>query len=152
MEQRLSVITLGVTDLARSRAFYEQGLGWTVGGGAAEQVVFFQLNGIILALYPREALAVDAGLPVEGSGFAGIAGVAGITLAHNVRRHEEVDEVLVTAESAGGRVVKPAQATFWGGYSGYFSDPDGHLWEVAHNPLWGLDAAGNVSLAPGQDE
>ncbi len=151
MEQRLSVITLGVADLPRSRAFYEQGLGWAV-GSAEEQVVFFQLNGIILALYPREALAVDAGLPAEGSGFAGIAGIAGITLAHNVRRHEEVDEVLVTAESAGGRVVKPAQVTFWGGYSGYFADPDGHLWEVAHNPFWTLDSAGDVSLAKGQGE
>ncbi|RRQ24144.1 VOC family protein [Guyparkeria sp. SCN-R1] len=144
MEQRLSVITLGVADLTRSRAFYEQGLGWTV-GSAAEQVVFFQLNGIVLALYPREALAADAGVPSsQGSGFAGIA------LAHNVRRREEVDTVLATAERAGGRIAKPAQATFWGGYSGYFADPDGHLWEVAQNPFWELDAAGNVSLAPGQ--
>ncbi|MFI9653641.1 VOC family protein [Guyparkeria sp. GHLCS8-2] len=146
MEQRLSVITLGVADLARSRAFYEQGLGWTV-GGAAEQVVFFQLNGIVLALYPRADLAADAGVPAgEGGGFAGM------TLAHNVRSPQEVDEVLVEAQRAGGRLVKPGVAVFWGGYSGYFADPDGHLWEVAHNPLWGLDAAGNVSLAPGQGE
>lgn len=145
MEQRLSVITLGVADLARSRVFYEQGLGWTV-GGAAEQVVFFQLNGIVLALYPRADLAADAGVPAEGSGFAGMA------LAHNVRSPQEVDEVLAQAQRAGGRLVKPGVAVFWGGYSGYFADPDGHLWEVAHNPLWGLDAAGNVSLAPGQGE
>ncbi|WP_410473336.1 VOC family protein [Guyparkeria sp. TX1] len=143
MEQRLSVITLGVSDLTRSRAFYEQGLGWTV-GSAAEQAVFFQLNGLILALYPREALAMDADVAAEGHGFAGIA------LAHNVRRREEVDTVLAMAERAGGRIAKPAQATFWGGYSGYFADPDGHLWEVAHNPFWGLDAAGNVSLARGR--
>ncbi len=146
MEQRLSVITLGVADLARSRVFYEQGLGWTV-GGAAEQVVFFQLNGIVLALYPRADLAADAGVPAdEGSGFAGM------TLAHNVRSPQEVDEVLVEAQRAGGRLIKPGVAVFWGGYSGYFADPDGHLWEVAHNPLWALDAAGNVSLAPGQGE
>ncbi len=145
MEQRLSVITLGVADLPRSRGFYEQGLGWTV-GSAAEQVVFFELNGLILSLYPREALAMDAGVAAEGRGFAGIA------LAHNVRRRQEVDEVLAEAERAGGRIAKPAQATFWGGYSGYFADPDGHLWEVAHNPFWELDVAGNVSLTSGRDK
>ncbi|MFO7808175.1 VOC family protein [Guyparkeria sp.] len=143
MEQRLSVITLGVADLPRSRAFYEQGLGWMV-GNAAEQVVFFQLNGLILALYPREALANDAGVAAEGSGFAGLA------LAHNVRRRDEVDVVLAEAKRAGGRIAKPAQATFWGGYSGYFADPDGYCWEVAHNPFWALDVAGNVSLTPGR--
>ncbi|MFI9651211.1 VOC family protein [Guyparkeria halopsychrophila] len=145
MEQRLSVITLGVADLTRSRVFYEQGLGWTA-GGVEEQIVFFQLNGIVLALYPRDDLAADAGVAAEGNGFAGMA------LAHNVRSPQEVDEVLAQAEGAGGRLVKPGEAVFWGGYSGYFADPDGHLWEVAHNPLWGLDAAGNVSLAKGQAE
>ncbi|QGT77989.1 VOC family protein [Guyparkeria halophila] len=143
MEQRLSVITLGVADLARSRAFYETGLGWSV-GQAAESVVFFQLNGMVLALYPREALAADAGVPSQGSGFAGFS------LAHNVRRRDEVDHVLAEAERAGGRIVKPAQETFWGGYSGYVADPDGHLWEVAHNPFWAMDAAGSVSLATGE--
>lgn len=143
MEQRLSVITLGVADLARSRAFYETGLGWSV-GQEAESVVFFQLNGMVLALYPREALAADAGVPSQGSGFAGFS------LAHNVRRRDEVDHVLAEAERAGGRVVKPAQETFWGGYSGYVADPDGHLWEVAHNPFWAMDAAGRVSLATGE--
>lgn len=145
MEQRLSVITLGVADLARSRSFYEQGLGWTV-GGAEEQIVFFQLNGIVLALYPRDDLASDACVAAEGSGFAGLA------LAHNVRSPKEVDEILSQATRAGGRLVKPGEAMFWGGYSGYFADPDGHLWEVAHNPFWELDAAGNVSLATGQAE
>ena len=139
MEQRLSVVTLGVTDLDRARAFYEQGLGWTVGNAEA-QVVFFQLNGIILALYPREPLAEDAGLPPEGGGFPGVA------LAQNVRSREEVDAVLARAEQGGGSLVRPAQATFWGGYSGYFADPDGHLWEIAHNPFWTLDVEGNVSL------
>ncbi len=140
MEQRLSVITLGVADLARSRVFYEQGLGWTA-SGAQEQIVFYQLNGLILALYPRDALAQDAGVVAEGSGFAGMA------LAHNVRSPKEVDVVLAQAERADGRLVKPGESVFWGGYSGYFADPDGHLWEVAHNPFWTLDAAGNVSLS-----
>jgi len=144
MEQRLSVITLGVADLARSRAFYERVLGWTVGGAEAH-IAFFQLNGIILALYPRDALAEDAGLPPGGGGFPGV------TLAHNVRSRGEVDALLSRAERAGGRLVKPAQAALWGGYSGYFADPDGHLWEVAHNPFWMLDAEGNVSLSsPGE--
>lgn len=145
MEQRLSVITLGVSDLARSRAFYERGLGWVV-GDAPESVVFFQLNGIVLALYPREALAADAGMPLEGGGSAGIA------LAYNVREPGKVDEVLAAAERGGGRIVKPADSAFWGGRSGYFADPDGHLWEVAHNPFWALDAAGNVSLVPGHGD
>lgn len=147
MEQRLSVITLGVANLARSRVFYEQGLGWTV-GGAEKQIAFYQLNGLILALYPRGALAQDVGVVAEGNGFAGIA------LAHNVRSHKEVDEVLAQAEQAeqaGGRIVKPAEEAFWGGYSGYFADPDGHLWEVAHNPFWTLDATGNVSLSSPTD-
>ena len=139
MEQRVSVITLGVADLARSRAFYEKGLGWTVGDGA-EQIVFFQLTGMVLALYPRDALAEDAGVPAAGSGFAGIA------LAHNVGSPAAVDEVLAQAERAGGRLVKPAAKALWGGYSGYFADPDGHLWEVAYNPFWTLDRDGTVWL------
>lgn len=139
MEQRVSVITLGVADLARSRAFYERGMGWTV-GDSADPIVFFQLNGMVLSLYPRDALAEDAGMPSAGSGFAGI------TLAHNVRSPAAVDEVLVQAETAGGRIVKPAEKAFWGGYSGYFADPDGHLWEVAYNPFWTLDVDGTVWL------
>lgn len=139
MEQRVSVITLGVADLARARAFYEGGMGWAV-GDCAEQIAFFQLNGMVLALYPREALAEDAGVPADGNGFAGIA------LAHNVRSPRDVDEVLEQAERAGGRLVKPAQKVSWGGYSGYFADPDGHLWEVAYNPFWTLDPDGTVWL------
>ena len=144
MEQRVSVITLGVADLARSRAFYERGMGWTV-GDSADGIVFFQLGGMVLALYPRDALArdalgEDAGVPAVGSGFAGIA------LAHNVRSPAAVDEVLAQAEAAGGRIVKPAAKAFWGGYSGYFADPDGHLWEVAYNPFWTLDPDGTVWL------
>lgn len=139
MEQRVSVITLGVADLSRSRAFYERGMGWSV-GDSAKSIVFFQLNGMVLALYPRAALAADADVPAEGSGFAGI------TLAHNVGSPAAVDEVLAAAEQAGGRVVKRATKAEWGGYSGYFADPDGHLWEVAYNPFWTLDPDGTVWL------
>ncbi|MFV8834083.1 VOC family protein [Aquisalimonas sp.] len=145
MDQRMSVITLGVSDLARAQAFYETGVGWTL-GAAEEDIRFFQLNGLILALYPREALAADAGVPAEGSGFSGVA------LAYNARSRDEVDRVLALAEGAGGRLVKAAQEVFWGGYSGYMADPDGHLWEVAHNPFWSLDEQGNVSLTPPASE
>ncbi|WP_372613735.1 VOC family protein [Halomonas sp.] len=139
MEQRMSLITLGVSDLARSRRFYEEVLGWKV-GLAQTEVVFFQLNGLILSLYARTALAQDVGVPVEGSGFAGI------TLAQNVSTETEVDTVLSEAQHAGGRIVKPASKAEWGGYSGYFVDPDGHLWEVAHNPFFPIDAEGNTWL------
>jgi hypothetical protein len=139
MEQRLSLVTLGVADLERSRRFYEDGLGWRRGNAHAE-VVFFQLGGIVLALFARTALAADAGLAAAGSGFGGIV------LAYNARSREEVDTVLGQAKAAGARILKPAAETFWGGYSGYFADLDGHPWEVAHNPFWTLDAEGRVSL------
>lgn len=139
MEQRMSVITLGVSDLARTRRFYEEGLGWKV-GLEQEQIVFFQLNGLILALYPRKLLAEDAQVPSEGGGFTGV------TPAQTVRSQEAVDALLVEAERAGGKIVKPAQPVFWGGYSGYFADPDGHLWEIAHDPYCHFDEQGNVYL------
>lgn len=139
MEQRLSLITLGVADIARSRRFYE-GLGWTASRTGNDSVVFFQLNGIVLALYGREALAADAHVADDGKGFRGIA------LAYNVRRKEQVDDVLASAQQVGGQIVRPAEDTFWGGYSGYFADPDGHLWEVAWNPAFALDDAGNLRL------
>lgn len=139
MEQRVSLITLGVGDLSRARRFYE-GLGWQVGMAVDDEVVFFQLNGLILSLYPRAAVAQDAGVVDAGGGFAGI------TLAHNVHSESEVDAVLSEAGRAGGRVVKPASRAAWGGYSGYFADPDGHLWEVAHNPGFPIDAEGNTRL------
>ncbi|MCG8565092.1 MAG: VOC family protein [Desulfobacterales bacterium] len=139
MEPRLSVVTLGVADLKTSQKFYEQGLGWTV-ASEEEQIVFFQLNGIILALYPREALAEDAQVPSDGNGFSGV------TLAHCAHSKQEVDAILDRAKAAGARIPKPAQDVFWGGYSGYFADPDGHLWEVAHNPFWTIDDQGNMHL------
>jgi uncharacterized protein len=140
MEQRVSVITLGVGDLNRSRTFYEDGLGWRR-GNTHDEVVFFQANGMVVALFPWDHLAADAQVSAQGQGFRGI------TVAYNTRSREEVDAVLAQAERAGGHIVKPAQEVFWGGYSGYFADPDGHLWEVAWNPDWTLDDRGNVSLA-----
>jgi uncharacterized protein len=139
MEQRLSVVTLGVADLERSRRFYEEGLGWRRGNRHAE-VVFFQLPGMVLALFGRSDLAADAKLPAAGSGFGGI------TLAYCTRSREEVDAVLAEAAAAGATILKPAEDAFWGGYSGYFADPDGHPWEVAWNPEWTLADDGSVRL------
>jgi catechol 2,3-dioxygenase-like lactoylglutathione lyase family enzyme len=138
MEQRLSMVTLGVADLERSLSFY-QSLGWRRGNRHAE-VVFFQIGGAILGLFARDALAADAGLPAAGSGFGGIA------LAYNTRSREEVDAVLAEAAAAGATIPKPAADAFWGGYSGHFADPDGHLWEVAWNPGWTLLEDGSVRL------
>ncbi|MCE8019298.1 VOC family protein [Halomonas sp. MCCC 1A11036] len=128
MKPRISMITLGVRDLATSIRFYEQGLGLPRMESPPE-VAFFTLNGTWLGLYGREALAEDAGVSPEGSGFTGIA------LAHNLASEAEVDELLEQAVAAGAKLVKPGQKVFWGGYSGYFADPDGYLWEVAHNPF-----------------
>jgi catechol 2,3-dioxygenase-like lactoylglutathione lyase family enzyme len=140
MDQRLSLVTLGVADLDRSARFYEQGLGWKR-GNRDEGVVFFQMPGMILALWSRASLAEDARVRDGGDGFGGMA------LAYNARSREEADAVLAEAEAAGARLLKPAEETAWGGYSGYFADPDGHLWEVAHNPFWKIGADGSVSLA-----
>lgn len=139
MEQRISVVTIGVADLALSQRFYEQGLGWSL-NSADEQIKFFQLNGLIFALYPWDALAEDAQVPNERPGFSGV------TLAYCARSKEEVNDVLERAKNAGAHITKPAQEVVWGGYSGYFSDPDGHLWEVAYNPYWKIDEKGNVYL------
>ena len=136
----MSMIALGVADLAASRRFYEQGLGWTASASSNDRIVFFQLVGLVLGLYPRTALAEDATVADDGAGFDGI------TLAYNARDRGEVDSVLVLAKSAGATIAKPAQDVFWGGYSGYFKDPDGHLWEVAWNPSWSLDEDGALRL------
>jgi predicted lactoylglutathione lyase len=127
MEPRISIITLGVQDLERSYRFYQEGLGFPTQWKPEQGIIFFQTSGVCLALYPHEKLAEDVhpDLSRERSGFSGI------TLAHNTRTKNEVDEVLALAEQAGGKIEKPAQMVHWGGYSGYFSDPDGHLWEVA---------------------
>ena len=127
MEPRISLITLGVTDLELATRFYEECLGLPR-LKTPPSVTFFELGKTWLALWARASLAADAGLPVQGSGFPGFA------LAHNVRSPAEVDALLAHAGTCGGKVVKPGHATDWGGYSGYFTDPDGFLWEVAHNP------------------
>ena len=140
MKQRLSLVTLGVTDLARSRAFYEA-LGWTTGAAPDDDVVFFQSGGMVVALWDRCQLAEDSGVSDTG-------GWGGVTLAHNVGSPEEVDAVIAEAEAAGAEIPRAGAATFWGGYSGVFVDPDGHPWEVAHNPHWQLGADGSVTLTP----
>jgi uncharacterized protein len=127
MEPWISFVTLGVSDLAQSVRFYEEGLGLTRLKSPAT-VAFFELGRTWLALYPRHLLAADAGVPSEGSGFSGVA------LAHNVRSAAEVDRLLEEAAAGGGRIVKGGHTADWGGYSGYFADPDGFLWEVAWNP------------------
>ena len=140
MDQRLSIVTLGVDDLARARAFYEA-LGWRVASEEnADSIVCFTLNGIGFALYPREKLAEDIGLRGGGGNATGT-----VTLAYNVREREEVAKALDEAERASGAIVKPAREVFWGGHSGYFADPDGHLWEVAWNPFSPLDDAGSFA-------
>jgi catechol 2,3-dioxygenase-like lactoylglutathione lyase family enzyme len=137
MEQRLSLVTLGVADLTRARAFYER-LGWTR-TGADEDVVFFQSDGMVLALWGRAQLAEDSA--VQDSG-----GWGGVTLAQNVRSPAEVDAVLAEARAAGAGIGREGAETFWGGYSGVFIDPDGHPWEVAHNPFWTIGDDGSVRL------
>jgi catechol 2,3-dioxygenase-like lactoylglutathione lyase family enzyme len=132
LKPKIGLITLGVRDLAQSLAFYRDGLGWPTHGYNPEaDVVFFSLEGTWLALYPREKLAEDAGVP-DGRGFGGI------TLAHNEASPEGVDAAYAKAIDAGARAVKPPQKSFWGGYSGYFADPDGYLWEIAFNPFMDL--------------
>jgi hypothetical protein len=138
LEQRVSLVTLGVADLARSRAFYEA-LGWKTGAAPGDDVVFFQAGGMIVALWSREALAEDSGVEDPG-------GWGGIALAYNARSPEDVDSALAEAERAGARIARRGAPTFWGGYSGIFVDPDGHPWEIAHNPGWTLAADGSVSL------
>jgi catechol 2,3-dioxygenase-like lactoylglutathione lyase family enzyme len=140
MEQRLSLVTLGVGDLAKARGFYEK-LGWRPLAGP-ESVVFFQLPGMMFALWSREELAKDAGLSPAATG--GKSAFSGIALAYNARSKADADAVLKEAQEAGAELLKPAADTFWGGYSGYFRDPDGHVWEVAWNPHWTIGADGSV--------
>lgn len=139
MEQRISIVTLGVNDLSKSAAFFER-LGWRRSVKETQGVAFFQCGGVAVALYPRAALAEDVGVSSRGAGFAGF------TIAYNARSKADVDAVLAQAKAAGAEIVKPAQEVFWGGYSGYFRDVDGHLWEVAWNPFVSLDEAGALTL------
>jgi uncharacterized protein len=138
MEQRLSLVTLGVRDLKNARAFYEA-LGWKTGAGPGDDVVFFQAGGTILALWGRAQLAEDSVVADEG-------GWGGVTLAHNVRSRSEVDRVIEEARAAGARIAREPSETFYGGYAGVFVDPDGHPWEVAHNPGFALGDDGSITL------
>jgi catechol 2,3-dioxygenase-like lactoylglutathione lyase family enzyme len=138
VEQRLSLVTLGVSDLGRARRFYDA-LGWKTRAAPDDDVVFFQAGGMIVALWGRDRLAEDSG--VEDSG-----GWGGITLAYNTRDTGEVDAVAEEARAAGARIVREPAETFWGGYSAVFLDPDGHPWEVAHNPGWTITGDGSVEL------
>jgi len=144
MEPRITLLTLGVSDLPRSVRFYRDGLGWPTTYEDGGPVAFFSTSGVRLSLYPLEHLAADIGPDVAPKR----TGFGGITLAHNVREKHEVAEVLAHAERAGGKIVKPAQDVFWGGHSGYFTDPDGYYWEVAWNPILPLDADGVMNLNP----
>jgi uncharacterized glyoxalase superfamily protein PhnB len=140
MQPRLNLVTLGVANLARARAFYED-WGWKASSASQPgEVAFFQANGLALALFGRAALAADAHVEDTPAGFSGIA------LAYNCRSRTEADEVFARAIAAGARSLKPPQQASWGGYSGYFADPDGHLWEVAWNPYFPLDAKGHLFL------
>jgi catechol 2,3-dioxygenase-like lactoylglutathione lyase family enzyme len=132
VEPRVSLITLGVSDLERAIRFYRDGLGLPL-RESPPGVAFFETRGTWLSLYPRDELAKDAGVPADGAGFRGFS------LAHNVRSEAEVDATLAQAVAAGAALIKPGQRVFWGGYSGYFADPDGFLWEVAHNPHFWIE-------------
>ena len=140
MDPRISIVTLGVTNLDRARRFYRDGLGWPLSSASNDGVAFFRTGGTVLALYPRDSLAADANLPTAGSGFGGI------TLAHNCASRELVDAALARAVAAGATLLKPAATAFWGGYSGYFADPDGYPWEVAWNPGFLLAEDGRIVL------
>jgi predicted lactoylglutathione lyase len=138
MEQRLSLVTLGVSDLERARRFY-QALGWSTGADEGADVVFFQAGCMVVALWDRAQLAEDSAVTDPG-------GWGGVTLAYNTRSTEEVDGVIESVRKAGGTIGREPAETFWGGYSGVFIDPEGHPWEVAHNPRWTIEDDGSVTL------
>lgn len=138
MEQRITIIGLGVADLEKSTHFYEEILGWKKSPTSTDTITFIQLNGVLLSLYPREKLAEDATVDHAGSGFKGFS------LAHNTRSEEEVDQIIAELEEKGVKIVKRPEKVFWGGYSSYIADPDDNLWEIAYNPFLALDTNGNV--------
>jgi len=140
MDQHLHLVTLGVSDFQRSYRFYSETLDWRAARASQDDTAFFQAGGVVLGLYPREKLAEDAQTSPEGAGFAGI------TLALNARSELEVDQIIAELKGKGVRIAKEPQRVFWGGYSSYFADPDGYLWEVAYNPYFPFDAGGNLKL------
>lgn len=141
MQQRLSLVTLGVSDLEKAKAFYEEVVGWKAADGPPG-IVFFDMGGVVFSLYHFDDLAKDHG------GSAGSTASSGFALAHNTRTREEVDEIFARLKERGAKIVKEPEEVFWGGYSGYFSDLDGHKWEVAHNPFWTIHEDGRVSMTP----
>jgi predicted lactoylglutathione lyase len=140
MRQKLNLVTLGVDNFKRSLNFFEKGLGWKKSGKSMDDLALFPLGGITLALYPREELAKDATLPYQPTEFSGL------TLSYNAKSEKEVNDVLKQVEKLGAKIIKPAQKVFWGGYSGYFKDLDGYVFEVAYNPFWELDENDNLKL------
>lgn len=140
MRQKFNLITLGVADIKKALEFYETGLGWKKSSESTENMIFFPLGGMVLGLYPRNLLAEDVTISEEGSGFTGLS------ICYNAKSELEVDTVLEEVKTLGAEIVKPAQKVFWGGYSGYFKDLDGHLFEVAFNPYWEFDENDNVIL------
>jgi uncharacterized protein len=142
LRQKIALITLGVSDLARATGSYEKALGWKKSSGSTENLALFDLGGYGLALYPRKLLAEDANVAELGNGFPSV------TLSFNAKSESEVDEVLSEVSMNGALVVKAAQKVFWGGYNGYFKDPDGHLIEVAYNPFWELTQEGGIKIPP----
>jgi catechol 2,3-dioxygenase-like lactoylglutathione lyase family enzyme len=140
MNQHLHLVTLGVRDFEASRKFYTDILGWKPSSSSGEDVAFFQAGGVVLSIYPREKLAEDAMVSVEGSGFSGV------TIAYNASTEAEVDEIIRDLKARGVKILKEPQKVFWGGYSSYFSDPDGYDWEVAYNPFFPFDENGNLKL------
>ena len=140
MRQKLNLITLGVNDFKKSLEFYEKGLGWKKSDKSMDDLALFPLGGMTLALYPRQALAEDATLEYQPSQFPGLS------LSYNAKSEKEVDEILIQVKQLGATIIKPAQKVFWGGYSGYFKDLDGHLFEVAFNPFWEFDESDNLKL------
>ncbi|MBI5460223.1 VOC family protein [Methanobacterium sp.] len=140
MRQKLNLITLGVSDLGKSLEFYEKGLNWEKSPSSTGDLILFKLGGMVLALYPRKRLAEDVTVEDSPTGFSGS------TFSYNAQSESEVDEVIEEVKNLGAEIVKPPQKVFWGGYSGYFKDPDGHLFEVAFNPLWGFDENDDLDL------
>lgn len=138
MQQRVTIITLGVNNLEVSTSFYKEKFGWKLTKASNENISFFQLNGLLLSLYPKDKLAEDATVNSEGSGFKSF------TLAYNTRTKEEVDEIITDLANKGVKIVKLPETVFWGGYSGYIADPDENLWEIAYNPFLELDVDGNT--------
>ena len=140
MDQHLHIITLGAKDFKKSVEFYSQKLGWKSSSNSNDSIAFFQAGGVVLALYPREALEEDAMVTVKGFGFSGFS------LAYNARSESEVDEIIADLKSKGVKIIKEPQKVFWGGYSAYFADPDEYRWEVAYNPFFEFDENGNLKL------